>query len=58
MYPTMILVLLGIINSTKTDSIFWGLYNLRPFWILYECFLLMYKRVLPALDSVGVYSIT
>ena len=57
MHPTMILVLLGIIISTKTDSVLWGLYNLRSFQILYEIFLLMYKRAPPVLDSVDVCSI-
>ena len=57
MHPTMILVLLGIITSVKTDSILCGLYNLRSFQILYEGFLLMYSRAPPVLDSVDVCSI-
>ena len=57
MHPTMILVHLGIIISTKTDSVLWGLYNLRSFRILYEFVLLMYKRAPPALDSGDVCSI-
>ena len=54
MHPTIILVLLGIITTTKADSVLRGLYNLRSFLILYERFLLMYKKAPPALDWVGV----
>ena len=46
--------LLVIITLIKVDRILWHLYNLRSFWILYECFLLMWKRAFTALDSVGV----
>ena len=43
MHPTMTLVLLGIITSTKTDSTLWSNF--------------MYNTAPPALDSVGVSSI-
>ena len=49
----MILVLLEENTSTKIDSNLRGLSKLRAFQILYECFLSIFKKAPPALESVG-----
>ena len=43
----MHLTMIEITTLTKIDSVLSGLYNLRHFWIPFECFLLMYKRASP-----------